>query len=190
MNHDFVIKNGVLVKYKGTDSDLVIPDGVNVIKGDFLDASAISRIHSVVIPDSVSQIKAEAFVCCEELQEVRLNNPLIRISPYAFDLCGQVYFSMPYGFSDPAVKDRSLARFGYDYVHNQASPERIEAYRSYIKKSGKRIYDSVLWWPDLLKFVLDEKLISKKNMKEIMDHLDEYEPEIRNLLEADQKDHQ
>lgn len=58
-DNDFVIKNGVLKKYTGNDSKVVIPMGVSVIwNGAFFDCKKIS---SVVIPDSVTEIRSTAF---------------------------------------------------------------------------------------------------------------------------------
>ena len=61
----FVIENGVLKKYSGNDTEVVIPDGVKSIgiaafKGD-------TNLTSVTIPDSVTYIEEPAFENCPNL---------------------------------------------------------------------------------------------------------------------------
>ena len=56
---DFVIENGVLTKYNGTDETVVIPQGVKTI--NYKVFANNSRLHTVVIPNSVTTIKSEAF---------------------------------------------------------------------------------------------------------------------------------
>lgn len=59
---DFQIKDGVLVKYKGTDSEVTVPDGVTVIgRSAFKDNQTII---SVILPDGVTRIEKRAFDGC------------------------------------------------------------------------------------------------------------------------------
>ena len=62
-NNDFVIENGVLVKYKGKHRDerrdVVIPKGVTSI--GYLAFSWCESLTSVTIPDSVTSIGERAF---------------------------------------------------------------------------------------------------------------------------------
>lgn len=105
---DFVIENGVLVKYKGSSGDVVIPDGVTVIgnrafawcKG--LEAVTIPQsvttigdsafcycgnLRSVVIPENVTTIKRDAFSNCRALTSVTLTESLVEIENGAFSSC-------------------------------------------------------------------------------------------------------
>ena len=69
---EFVIKNGVLEKYKGPGGDVVIPDGVTSI-GD----SAFKNcrtLTSVTIPDSVTSIGDRAFDGCRALKKIYFTN--------------------------------------------------------------------------------------------------------------------
>ncbi len=66
---EFVIIDGVLVKYNGNNKDIVIPTTVNEI---YLQAFAGSTIESITIPDSVKKIGARAFEDCRQLVSVVL----------------------------------------------------------------------------------------------------------------------
>ena len=57
--NDFVIENGVLVAYNGSDSHMVIPEGVTAIAPKLL--SGKSNVTSVTIPPSVTEIGWDAF---------------------------------------------------------------------------------------------------------------------------------
>ena len=60
--NDFVIENGVLKQYVGEGGDVVIPDGVISIQGRAGYFNKHFReITSIVIPDSVEAIEADAF---------------------------------------------------------------------------------------------------------------------------------
>ncbi len=59
---DFLISGGVLVAYRGSSDEVLIPDGVRVIAGEaFADHS---EIKSLSVPDSVQYIDDSAFSGC------------------------------------------------------------------------------------------------------------------------------
>ena len=67
---DFEIKDGVLIKYHGTDLHVVIPEGVTSV-GD--KAFAFQRnIKSVVIPESVTYVGEYAFYSCCSLTDISI----------------------------------------------------------------------------------------------------------------------
>lgn len=82
---DFVIENGVLVKYIGNGGDVIIPDNVVVI-GDavFWEETAIT---SVTIPSSVRIIESDAFIYCSGLTRVVISEGVKRIGAGAFEDC-------------------------------------------------------------------------------------------------------
>ena len=82
---DFVIENGVLKKYNGSDTDVVIPDSVTSI-GE----SAFSwwdNLKSVTIPDSVTYIGNRAFAYCRGLESVIIPDSVTSIGRSAFYEC-------------------------------------------------------------------------------------------------------
>lgn len=85
---DFEVREGVLVKYHGTDSEVVIPDGVTEI-GDRAFEECETLTH-VVIPEGVTKIGYFAFLSCKQLTSVVIPDSVIEIGGGAFDSCKQL----------------------------------------------------------------------------------------------------
>ena len=84
---DFVIKNGVLVRYKGDDPHVEIPEGVTCIGED---AFASKAIQTVNMPDTITKIGWRAFKECKCLSEVNLSKGLTSIGIDAFAYCSSL----------------------------------------------------------------------------------------------------
>ena len=83
--NDFVIKNGVLKKYRGNSSVVVIPDSViSIGEYAFYDCS---RLTSIVIPNSVTSIGNYAFSGCYRLTSVTIGNSVTSIGDWVFAYC-------------------------------------------------------------------------------------------------------
>ena len=83
---DFVVQNGILTAYKGSDVDVVIPDNLGIVTiGD--KAFHGQAIHSIVIPQGVSLIGGDAFNYCESLTTVSIPNSVTLIGDEAFADC-------------------------------------------------------------------------------------------------------
>ena len=80
-NKDFEIVDNVLIKYNGSASNIVIPDNVIIIgKGVFKN----SRIISVFMPDTITEIQEHAFYQCYDLKSMALSQNLKSIGRQAF----------------------------------------------------------------------------------------------------------
>ena len=79
----FEIEKGVLMHYKGTEKEVVIPEGIRVIAPKAFLGSTVTAVH---IPDSVREIAHHAFMGCKGLTEVLLPASVAKIGNHAF--CG------------------------------------------------------------------------------------------------------
>lgn len=82
---DFVIENGVLVKYTGAGGNVIIPDSVTKIGNDAF--SNCTKLVSITIPSSVTEIGTFAFQNCTNLTSVSMGNGVASIGMYAFSFC-------------------------------------------------------------------------------------------------------
>jgi hypothetical protein len=71
----FDIRDNVLIKYTGTDTDIEIPEGVVKINERVFEDN--KRLTSVVMPDSVLSIGTHAFEKCLKLKTVKFSVNLI-----------------------------------------------------------------------------------------------------------------
>ncbi|MGI6173884.1 MAG: leucine-rich repeat protein [Christensenellales bacterium] len=82
---DFLIENGVLVRYLGEGSNVKIPNGVTEIgAGAFLGKDGVT---SVTIPKGVWKIGSSAFWLCSGLKTVTIPKGVTEIGDSAFQLC-------------------------------------------------------------------------------------------------------
>ncbi len=79
---DFVIEDSVLTKYKGSDENVGIPNGVTAI-GDHA-FWACSSLVSITIPDSVRIIGVQAFWACSNLTSITIPDSVTTIKIGAF----------------------------------------------------------------------------------------------------------
>lgn len=82
---DFVIEGSKLIKYRGTEKNVSVPDTVEVVgESAFEDKS---YLELVVLPNSVKRIEAYAFWGCDNLDTVVLGRGLTEVGEYAFAGC-------------------------------------------------------------------------------------------------------
>ena len=85
---DFIIENGILTEYTGTDTRVVIPEGVHTVCGEaFADRG---DVVSVTIPEGVTRIGVGAFLRCRALREISLPDSLAEIGMGAFAYCSSL----------------------------------------------------------------------------------------------------
>lgn len=89
-SNDYVVYDGVITKYNGSDENLTIPSIYNgetiVAIGDNAFAENASIVN-VYLPDTVTTVGNEAFRDCKNLKSIRLSENLTNIGKYAFSRC-------------------------------------------------------------------------------------------------------
>ncbi|GHV84791.1 hypothetical protein AGMMS50230_03990 [Spirochaetia bacterium] len=83
---DYVVENKVLVKYRGHETDVVIPPRLGI---DRIGPRAFAGVpvNSVIIPMGVGFIDERAFMGCSFLKTVRLPNTLSTLGRRVFFNC-------------------------------------------------------------------------------------------------------
>ena len=82
---DFVIENGVLKKYVGTDADVVVPEGVTEI-GENAFAKR-SFVRSIRIPSSVKKVNSYAFNTGSAIEELIFSGGFCSFERFSFYGC-------------------------------------------------------------------------------------------------------
>ena len=82
---DFVIRNGILLRYTGIGGEVAIPEGVTEIGEKVFKENA--NLKSVTFPDSLRIIGREAFANCNGLTAVTIPSGVKEIRLCAFDWC-------------------------------------------------------------------------------------------------------
>lgn len=82
---DFKMEGNTLVKYRGTETNVSIPDTVEIIGEGAFEGN--EKIELVVVPNSVKRIDAYAFWGCNNLDTVVLGRGLGEVGDYAFANC-------------------------------------------------------------------------------------------------------
>lgn len=91
---DFQTQGSTLVKYRGTEERVTIPDTVEVVGESAFENN--QKVQFVVIPKSVKRLDAYVFWGCNNLEEVVLGKGLTAVDEYSFAGCtGLKQISIP-----------------------------------------------------------------------------------------------
>ena len=90
---DFIIENGVLIKYVGTDVNVVIPEGITKIGKEAFDFNDI--VKTVEFPKSLKIIEKLAFNFCKNLSKINFQDGITTIKSSAFNMCELLDVEIP-----------------------------------------------------------------------------------------------
>jgi hypothetical protein len=120
---DYLVDNGVLIKYTGKATNIVIPKGVTTIAEEAFFWTNNSRITSITMPDSVTTIERRAIQCCTSLTKLTLSKNLKIIGEDAFSGCTKLKtVNLPYGLERIEV----AAFGGCDSLVNMSIPATVK----------------------------------------------------------------
>lgn len=135
---DFVIENGVLIRYNGTDTEVEVPEGVTEIGFEAFGYN--TSIVRVTLPDGLKSIGVHSFSGCSSLNNINIPDTVTEIENLAFNGCTSLQSIMlpddvtigNYFVNDPTCvycniesnTARSLAQSGYyGYVYDLQYPD-------------------------------------------------------------------
>ena len=81
---EYVVLNGVLIRYNGNNTEIAIPEGVQIIEEGMFCGAPITK---VTCSSTLKCIRKYSFAWCHELQNVELNENLETIEKRAFYDC-------------------------------------------------------------------------------------------------------
>lgn len=88
LNENFVIVgDGILIKYKGNEKKINIPDTVKYIGDGVFEEG---KITSIFLPDSIVDIGKNAFEKCNKLESINIPASVISIGENAFKSCSKL----------------------------------------------------------------------------------------------------
>lgn len=109
-----IIENGVLKRYEGNASEIVVPEGVVSI-GEYVFKNK-DFIKSITLPDSITEIGTEAFWECYNLEKVEIEGTIEYIDTNAFSMCEKL----------ADIDLSNVKQIGYNSFHGCKSLKVIE----------------------------------------------------------------
>ena len=82
---DFIIQDGILVRYNGTGGYVVVPNNVVSIGAEAF--ASLASVTSITLPNSVITIETSAFSGCINLASINIPPSVFSIDDYAFAQC-------------------------------------------------------------------------------------------------------
>ena len=142
--NDFIIKNGVLTKYKGAGGDVVIPEGVKEI-GVY--AFVGSGISTITLPESLENVTENCFSGHKTLRLVRVKkwNPAISLLFRKFN----VEKIVAEDFSSLPAKYRPAGALGFiTEKTSEPDSETDKTVTDYLRKNAGKLLRTRAWaWP-------------------------------------------
>lgn len=90
----YVVVRGVLYDYFGCESDIKLPDNVEIIDSDVFAGKCY--LQSLTIPENVKEVGVGAFRGCAELERLAICDGVKKILPQAFSFCEKLTeFTIP-----------------------------------------------------------------------------------------------
>ena len=84
---DFVIRDGVLLRYNGSEKDVCVPESVKIIgEAAFED----TKVRSIYLPYGVTAIEKWAFYGCHSLNGIDIPSTVTAIESEAFAECSHL----------------------------------------------------------------------------------------------------
>jgi hypothetical protein len=115
---DFLISGNVLVAYRGSSSEVNVPDGVYLIAGEVFYGH--DEIEKLSLPESLKVIGEGAFEGCSALSDVAFGSDIEAVKDRAFADCALTEVTLP-----SSLKTQGIGAFdeGVSVVYSGDTPE-------------------------------------------------------------------
>ena len=87
---EFQIENGILIRYNGKDTDVVVPDGIRTVGDGNSMTFFQTNVVSVQLPETVTAIGGYAFYNCNTLKKITIPDRVTSIGHHAFRQCSSL----------------------------------------------------------------------------------------------------
>ena len=155
-------------------TSVTIPAGVTEIGEEAF--SGCANLTSVIIPAGVTEIWRGAFRGCAKLTSVTIPTGVTEIGKDVFKNCRPVLIAPHIPISGVAKEDKpsACAGFAQAYLDGREIDEDIKAgYLKYIKGQKKRLFPLSVQHEELLRVMLAEKMIVRKDIDPLLEECDE-----------------
>lgn len=151
---EFEIEGDILVSYRGSKTDVVVPDGIKVIgEGAFFNQS---NLLSVVLPEGITTIEDAAFNGCRRLEKIEMPGSLQTIGSKVFSGCqalkdidlqnvlqiGSYAFYKCYALTAVSLMEIKSLEMGAFF---NAGLESVEGMQK-LEKIGRDVFGGTLFW--------------------------------------------
>ncbi len=170
---EFTVEKKTLKKYIGEDTEVVIPDGIEIIgRNAFKNCASITK---VIIPQGARKIGEYAFYGCSNLESISIPKSVNAIGSFAFDECKSIkkvyindiaaWCNIKFdSFSNPLSENAELY-LNDEPVITLVIPQGVQEISSCAFNSCSSIVDVVL--PDGLKKIGEEAFYGCHSLKKI-----------------------
>ena len=172
---DFVIENGVLEQYIGSDEHVVIPDGVTAIEGQPA-FNKCKNVKSITVPASVREFTPTEFYYLKKLEWIECLGEVEITEDYAFPGCKNLVYlvcnpNTPLS-AMPSKWKQALAIGAAKCLADghELSAEARREVSKYIAGQNKKLglYKIAYSYPFFAKYLINEKLLSEELYDEMI----------------------
>ena len=159
----YVIIKGKLHLYNGDEKSIQIPESVSVIAERAF--ANCTSLNEVVLTSKITEIEEKAFMGCESLSILTVPDELIKqinSKTIKLDLIKRIRVN---DISQLTAKLRPIAAVTFAEDKESLDTDRAKSHLKYIKANVGKICDIVVKNPELLRLMIDENMIQKKDFE-------------------------
>lgn len=157
----FVIEDGVLIRYEGSEAEVSVPEGVTVIGEEAFAGN--ETLETVIVPEGVTTIGKKAFAGCKKLCSVKLPDSLTSMEKYVFSKCDSLteltlpvnlsvitnYFQESYQYYNPGGEITGTPG-PWEMRFEESSIETLYILSKEAKLEDEYVYGpGILWWSEV-----------------------------------------